>query len=466
MPSSKPKARLAGLPWLRYAPDLHVELEQCRDEGKDVSGLAERIAAIQSMPEDDPRREIEAARLLDETIALPVRADFPYMEPSDLEAIRHERPDGPRRRPVSLSGDDLFDRVYGAWLGRCAGCLLGKPVEGWMRERLLGFNRAIGNYPIRSYMSSRHSEDIRRRFEIRDEPYWDGGPVPWINNVECAPADDDTNYTLISLLLLERFGPTFTPDDVAVTWLGRLPLLQLCTAERIAYRNFTSLIAPPASASRRNVYREWIGAQIRGDFFGYVSPGEMERAAGMAWRDACISHVKNGIYGEMWVAAMLAAAYTTGDMREIIRLGLGEIPARSRLAAAINEALLWPEQGLTWEQALDRIHRRWDEANPHHWGHTIPNAVIVSVALLYGEGDLGKSLGIAISGAFDTDCNGATVGSIVGLVRGAGALPEQWTEPLRDHLRSGVRGFERVPISELAERTVRLIERPSGSTQA
>ncbi len=453
---------LAEALWLRCAPDLHLELQQCRDEGKDVRGLAERVAAIQSMPDEDPHRELLARQLLDETISLPVAEDFPHHEPSDLGAIQSARPQGPRRLPVMLTAPVLYDKIYGAWLGRCAGCLMGKPVEGWRHQRLVDFSRAIGNYPIRAYMSSQQPQEICRRFDLSDT-WWDGGPAPWINNVVCAPADDDTNYTLIALQVLERYGHGFTELDVASVWLETLPILQTCTAERVAYRNLASLVLPPASAVHRNVYREWIGAQIRGDLYGYINPGGMEAAAAMAWRDASLSHVKNGIYGAMWVAAMLAAAYTSDEMPAVIRLGLSEIPARSRLAAAIAEALCWPEEGLTWEQALRRVHERWDEADPYQWCHVIPNAVIVAVGLLYGEADLERSIGIAVSGAFDTDCNGATVGSIVGLVRGAEALPGKWTAPLADRLRSHVLGFAETRISDLAQRTLRLVRRPGGA---
>ena len=208
------------------------------------------------------------------------------------------------------------------------------------------------------------------------------------------------------------------------------------------------------SAYFRTPYREWSGAQIRADFYGYIAPGYPELAAEMAWRDARISHTKNGIYGAMWVAAMLSAAAITDDIEEIIRIGLSEIPQNSRLNEKINEAMAWKEEGISWEEAIDRVHSQYDETIGHNWCHTIPNAMIITLALLYSERDFEKSIGIATLAAFDTDCNAATVGSIMGMIIGAKGLPAKWIDPLKDTIVSGVQGFHTVPISELARRTV------------
>ena len=437
--------------WLTNTEYLDVEVRQAREEGKDVTPFMERIEAVKSLHQLD--REVMAAKLVDEIAHFPVGTDFPYSEPSDLEGIRAERPEGPRRLEARLSDEQLYDKVYGAWLGRCAGCLLGKPVEGYAmrpngREGIREFLKATNAYPLEDYFDFQYPDDFLTKYGF--SPQQKSFDPSTLGRM---PEDDDTNYTVLGLRILEQYGIDFTPEDVAEAWLSHLPLLHTCTAERVAYRNLANLIMPPMSAVHRNPYREWIGAQIRADMWGYVTPGNPELGAELAWRDACISHTKNGIYGEMFVAAMLSAAFATSDVEEIIRAGLSEIPARSRLAEAVNDILgWWKEDNADWEKALDKVYGKYGHYHPVH---TINNALLVCTGLLYGGLDFGKSIGIAVMGAWDTDCNGATTGSIVGLMLGAKALPEKWVCPLQDTLETGVQGYNLVKISELANRTAR-----------
>src|SRR5258708_32280147 len=142
---------------------------------------------------------------------------------------------------------------------------------------------------------------------------------------------------------MKRFGRASPSADVADFWLTDIPILHLCTAERVAYRNLCNLIPHPKSATFRNPFREWIGAQIRADFWGYAAAGNPELAAEFAWRDASVSHVKNGIYGEMWAAAMIAAAFVTDDTPTIIRAGLAQLPSRSRPPDSLDSVLWWPQ---------------------------------------------------------------------------------------------------------------------------
>lgn len=450
---------LADLAWLKYSELIDIELMEAKEEGKNIKEFEEKVNEIKLM-EAGAKKEAMAGSMLDEMASLQTEEGYAYQEPSDFSGIEAGKTKGNaavKMDKAKVNSEKLYDKIYGAWLGRCAGCLLGQPVEGWYRSRIEALLKGTNNYPIDYYMSSIIPENIKRECEVSDYPGVYGNEKKgWINNVECMPEDDDINYTIIGLKIVEKYGIDFTPDNVAECWLDSLPILHVCTAERIAYRNVVNLINPPDSASYRNPYREWIGAQIRADFFGYIAPGNPELSSSMAFRDASISHTKNGIYGEMFIAAMLSAAAVTDNMKDIIDTGLSMIPAKSRLYESIQRVLDWNRSGITWKDASDQVHQIYDEKNAHDWCHTIPNAMIVCIGLLYGELDFGKSIGISVMAGFDTDCNGATVGSIVGMVLGADAIPDQWIKPLSNKVKSGIDGNEFVELSELAYRTLKI----------
>jgi len=445
--------------WLAYG-DLNVELAQLRDEGKQVTpALEAEFATLLKLDHEElfsPATQRKAGTLLDETAALPVSDDFPYDEPSDLESLRDRRPDGPRAYRRPLSDRSVSERIHGGWLGRCIGCFLGKAAEGVRTDRFWPFLKDTGQWPLSGYIRYGVDGKLARK-------YPDITALRWSDQLEYMPVDDDTNYTTASLLMLRKYGPAFSPADVAQFWLENIPTLAAFTAERVAYRNFMLHVQPPHSASYRNPYREWIGAQIRADAYGYVNIGSPERAAEFAWRDACISHVKNGIYGAMFMAALIAGAPYCENIPELIEAGLAEIPARCRLAAHLGEALEWYRQGITYDEAVARIHATWDEYDFHHWCHTIPNAVICITALLWGGNDFGSSICKAVQPGFDTDCNGATVGSIMGMRLGIAGIAPAWSARLNDTLHTSLAGFNVVKISRIADETLGLMEQKSDS---
>ncbi len=81
-------------------------------------------------------------------------------------------------------------------------------------------------------------------------------------------------------------------------------------------------------------------------------------------------------------------------------------------------------------------------------------AMIVAASLLYGEGDFGKSICLAVQTGFDTDCNGATVGSVFGMMGGTEAIGACWKDPLQDTLHTSIFGVGTVRISECAAKTL------------
>ena len=433
--------------WEFYGDEMMTEYRQSYEEGLDVEkykGLFEEVSKLES---GEIKESISDAlfRLIRQT---PTREGYAYNEPSDLPAIKALR----RPHPVAgevPTGKDLEDKIAGAWYGRIAGCLLGKPVECIRTTDLHPLLKASDNYPMHRYI---HSTDITDEIAAQSK-FWLKGRC-YADTVKCMPWDDDTNYTAMGQLLIELRGRDFVPQDVANLWLNKQPKDAYCTAERVAFRNFIDGFAPPASAVYKNPYREWIGAQIRGDYFGYINPGDPETAADMAWRDASISHVKNGIYGEMFISAMIACAAKTDSIEDIILGGLAEIPATSRLYEAIMAVVEDYRAGVTAEEAMAKVHKEWDECNSHDWCHTISNACIVTAALLHGKGEFGPSICMAVQACFDTDCNGATVGSILGMRGGIGCIGEEWTAPLNDTLETPIFGIGTAKISAFVEKTL------------
>ncbi|TCC28205.1 ADP-ribosylglycohydrolase family protein [Kribbella speibonae] len=378
---------------------------------------------------------------------LPRTGEWRYEEPTAFDDIRQSLPSAPVAETVGAS--TLSDKIEAAWLGRIAGCNLGKPVEQgdhWTPDRIREYLTIAGAYPLRDYVPV--LDPMPAGFDLRDN--W---PETTKGNVNGSARDDDIDYPILTLHLLEQHGANLTPDLVGGAWRTLFPLEQVYTAERAAYVNMVQGYRPPETATRRNPFREWIGAQIRGDVFGYVFAGDPWGAARLSYQDAALSHVGNGIYGEMWAAALVAAAFTADDAREAVETALLVVPPRSRLAEAITKVLDLQAAGVSWDEALTDIRAAYGH---YSWVHTINNASAVVAALLWADGDYTTAVGRVVMSGWDTDSNGATVGSVAAILAGRDALPHHLIDPLHDRTRSALFGFDNSAISDLAQRTVRL----------
>lgn len=448
-----PNVEIAGN-WELYSESVMQEYYQCLQEGKDIKKYRNYISAVSELPHSNFKTRVSDA-IFDLILNLPDRPDFKYIEPSDYEKIKVLRKPYALKN-ISFDKEKAYSRVYGAWLGRIIGCALGKTVECCSPEEIKSFLKKTGNYPMHRYIYYSDLEKINPddyRFNFKQSYYVDQfGDFTF--------ADDDTNYTVLSQIIVECHGREFTPYDVAGAWLSAQLRDAHCTAEKVAYINLINGYFPPDSAMYKNPYREWIGAQIRGDYFGYINPGNPEKAAEMAFKDACVSHTKNGIYGEMFVAAALAAAGVCENIEEIILCGLGQIPSTSRFYEDIIYVYECYKSGKSCKEVLRAIHEKYTNAENGGGVHTLPNAMIVAAALLYGEKDFGKSICTAVETGFDTDCNAATVGSILGMAIGVGKIPGYWKEPIKDKLETGIYRSETVEISKCAERTLKHMEYP------
>ncbi len=452
--------------WTHEQALLEAEIRQRTDEGCGVPAWIRE--ATQALKDDGQCwDEVRAAPLWAALAELPEDRELAAAEPNDLAGIRALRPDGPRDLHWTPTTGELIDRLHGAWTGRAVGCALGKPVESPAWAMAMSGGRCVGRERVRALLQQRNEWPLRDYFSsvVPEGMPPLRCPASMRERIAYMEPDDDIHYTLVGLGILESIGPEFTWADVARYWTHHLPYAAICTAETQAILNFwnrTGHVARSAKVAdtwatpewtrrHRNPYREWIGAQIRSDGWAWACAGKPELAAEFAWRDASWTHTRNGQYGEMLFAAIQAAAFAEPDMRRCIDIGLAEIPRDCRLARWVHKALGWRDECATYEDALDRMGSE-DTLVRMSPVHTINNAVVCVLALLYAGDEIDAATCTAVMAGLDTDCNGATVGSVVGAMTGRAAYQGSLAGRLDDTIRPQVFGFEQVSMGELARR--------------
>ncbi|MFJ4815341.1 ADP-ribosylglycohydrolase family protein [Streptomyces sp. NPDC088801] len=450
------------LTWVQPEDLIGHELRQAAQDGREPKAVAARwraaggpeapaTAGASPTPASRYLRQL-AEDLLDELADLPsALADD---EPTDLDSIRAACPDWPEHAGTPATTPQHLEA---AWLGRATGCLLGKPVEKLPLDAIRRLADSTGNWPLTTYFTARGvPEDLLHKHPWNRR----SATTSLAENIDGMPEDDDLDYPLLNLVLLQRHGRDFTTTDVAGTWLDELPAGRTFTAERVAYRNLLTGLEPPRTARHRNPFREWIGALIRADVHGWTNPGDPAAAAEQAHRDAALTHTANGVYAAMFAAAAIATAATgEHDVHTCLRTGLTVVPPRSRLARAVHHAVGLAREHDDFDTVVDELHAI--HAPTHHWVHAVPNTALIAAALTHANGDFSGSICRVVSGGWDTDSNGATAGSIAGLLaRDPAALPDRWTAPLKNRLSTSIGDFNGIGFDTLAHLTHRETLRP------
>lgn len=428
---------------------MRAVVNDCAAQGRVIDGLADEL---DQLPDSYDAFAAFARRLA----ALPRRADWPYDEPADLPAIRAAS--DPRRERGSL-GDvgtaEAEARAESAFLASVCGCILGKPLE---IELTLAEIRAalepVGEWPLADYLPERVVLGLRSL-----QGQW---PELVRERIRHVAPDDDINYRIIGMLAIETRGIHFEREDLLRLWLYNLPVLATFGPERtqLLAAGIASLAEGDAGAAGdpalwsagSNPGSELCGALIRADAYGYACPGRPELAAGLAWRDATMTHSGTGVYGAMFVAAAIAAAPVSAEPLTIFETALRYIPQRSRLAAAVADALTELSAASDWLDGYERIHARFGE-----FGHCRIYQELGTVmnTLRFAE-DVGDGIAKQVSQGNDTDSFGATAGSILGAWFGPGRLAARWLEPFGDRIHTALALFHEQSLSAVAARMAAL----------
>jgi ADP-ribosylglycohydrolase len=439
-----------SLPVLRS--HLKIIIANRRADGHVVDGLHEELNAL---PDSFDALDTFAHRVAN----LPVRSDWRYVEPDDLEAIWREcDPARPLGMIGTISADDAAARVETAFLSSVCGCIVGKPVEANPTlQDLRTALEAIGEWPLRDYISERIDLFGKKHFHP-------DAPITLREKIRFAAPDDDINYTVLGMLNLEQHGLTFTYDDLRDIWLHHVSMGMCWGPEQnIMVRIAESRWGDDCWQHKpHDDFHEWThvwnphdelcGALIRADAYGYACPGNPSLAAELAWRDASFTHRKTGIYGTMFAAAAIAAAFVVRNPLEIFRIALQFIPQRSRFHHIVSDSLAEIAQASGWLDGYARIHGKYKEYS-HCMVYQECGTLINTLRFAT---DIGDGFCKQVSQGNDTDSFGATAGSILGAYFGPGHLEPRWLAPFNDEIRTGVNCFYERSLSALAKRMARL----------
>jgi len=347
---------------------------------------------------------------------------------------------------------EYYNKVFGSWIGRVVGDNVGAPVE------------------LKSV------KYIRRKYgNIADYP----------EPIDLNFVNDDEMYEIVALISLEKYGVDLNAKDIAQEWVNLLSNEDyIFTAEKITFNNLKANIFPPKSGILNNFYFDFIGAQMRADIWGQITPGCPKLAKHYAELDSSISHAGIGIEGEVFIASLISQAFFENNIRKNIETALEFIPPenKSLYTQMIIKALKLYEQypknfkkarniliGKYWrEETTDKlisssknfpIERRIMLNSLMAGVHVLPNIGIIILSLLYGAYDddpFGRSICIAAMMGLDTDCNCGNIGAILGTQFGADIIPSKWKDPLQDTFSTYVKGYEKWKISDLALRVANI----------
>ncbi len=318
-----------------------------------------------------------------------------------------------------ISHTEYRDKVFACWLGKNIGGTLGTPHEG-------------------------------KRYALGLDFY---EPVP-----EKALPNDDLDLQLVWLQMLEEQGIDPALPHFAEYW-ARYADAYPWNEYGFWMRNYSRGLMPPVAGCFENYFVDEMGSPIRSEIWACLHPGDPQAAARMAWKDSVVDHAGGeGMHGEMFWAAVQAAAFVETDARTLIRIGLNMIPLSSHVARSIREALWCHDSGLGWGDARERLASRFGGIQPCN---AVPNHGFTIVGWLYGQ-DFGDQLCKAVNCGYDTDCTGATLGATLGILGGTKAIPDRWRKPvgLDIVLHQFTRGLNSPKdITELTDRTVALAEK-------
>ena len=313
---------------------------------------------------------------------------------------------------LTLTYDAYLDKVLGGWLGKCIGGTIGARFEA-----------------------------NKTWIEV-DELFPDK-----------VPPNDDLDMQVLWLKVLEERGAALRSEHLADAWMEGCwyPFNEY----GIFRRNWRLGIHPPASGSYCNQFWETgEGCPIRAEIWGYACPGAPHHAARLAQLDGQMDHTAQSVGAEKMLAAMASMAFFADDVRGLAEMFIHYLPVGTPIERGVRAAMASRDDGLTLREARERVLLVCGFPEGCDAQVNIP---FTFLGLLYGDGDMEKTMRAALACGYDTDCTLASSAALLGQILGARRIPEELTAPIGDVLVMDIEYTRpEMTLSALARDTARM----------
>lgn len=360
----------------------------------------------------------------------------------------------------------LEEKIAGFWIGQLAGNYLGFPFETVYVDEPIPVL-------VDRYYTPFNAGDLKlNRNDSR-------AFVPYLfTEFEGAFSDDDTDIEFVILHAVERYGLDINYAQITDVWKRHINR-RIWVANRTARNLMSKGLLPPETGKKAN-NPNWfqIDPQLVNEIWSAFYPGLPAQAARRAEWGARITSDDWGVHPTVFYGVMFSEAFFESRPETLVRDALQYIPADSPFREGVEDLLRWHTEAPTdWRAARQRLHAKYfryvkgDYHAPVSVVSSLINGLCGAMAVLYGDGDFMKSVGIAVSAGYDCDNQSATVGGLIGVIHGAGCIPralthecvpeeKPWDKPFNDTYintsRDELPVFTR--ISDLITRTVAIAE--------
>lgn len=284
---------------------------------------------------------------------------------------------------------EYYNKIHGGWIGKCAGGILGAPIEGFKKFNSIPFTEELfeTNFP-----------------------------------------NDDLDLQVLWLDMLLKKGRHVRASDLNEHWKNHVDF-PWCEYG-IATRNIEMGLDNPNTGSHNNWYwNTGMGSPIRSEIWGMINPGDPKKAAKFAAMDSQLDHYGFSVEAEQYLSACASIAFFETQLETILIKGLDFLDDSSECKKMVLQVLKW-DKAYTFDVVAGKIKSFYGDAD---FTNSPMNVAFTVLALLHTNNSFDFLID-AFHLGHDSDCVVATAGALLGIVLGFDAIPSIWKDRVGNEL--------------------------------